>query len=80
MDTPSLDLIVTAVTTSVQQRTWDLGVTASIASLVIDDHYKRSEESAVSTRLLSNVASNDADEQPFLSVKYRKVYKSLYTI
>lgn len=71
VDTPTLDLTVTTVTTSVQLHTWDMSVDASIGSVAIDDHYKREGEE--STQLLSNVTSKDAEKQPFLSVKYTKV-------
>ncbi len=78
VDSPRLDLIVTTITTSVQQRTWDMGVAASIGSVAIDDHFERGGDWAGPTRLLSNGTSNDVEKQPLLSVKYTKVRVCTY--
>ncbi len=72
-DASRLDLTVTSVSTSVQHRTWDTGVTASIGSLTVDDHYKRGVARAESHHMLSTVASEETEKKAFLFVKYNKV-------
>ncbi len=72
---PRIGLIVTSVFTSVQQRTWDMGVAASIGSLTINDHYKRKGTSVKSQHLLTcrSAPGKETEKQTFLSVKYTQV-------
>ncbi len=48
-------------------------MTASIGSLIVDDHYTRGVVRAEPHRLLSTVASEETEKNTFLSVKYKKV-------
>ncbi len=72
-DTSRLSLTVTSVSTSVQHRTWDTGVTASIGSLIVDDHYNMGVVREEPQHMLSTVASEETKKTAFLSVKYNKV-------
>ncbi|XP_064396100.1 intermembrane lipid transfer protein VPS13C-like isoform X3 [Halichondria panicea] len=71
-DTSRLSLTVTSVSTSVQHRTWDTGVTASIGSLIVDDHYNMGVVREEPQHMLSTIASEETKKTAFLSVKYNK--------
>ena len=77
MDSPRLDLLVTSISATVTQKTWDLGVAASVGSLTINDHYKREGMSGGvakegPTCLLYTVTDEGTNSQ-FLSFSYTKV-------
>ena len=77
--TPRLNLVVSSVTASVKQTTWNLSVAASMNSVTIKDYFACGGEGGVAGEaepqlLLAAVAENEQDEGgKFLSVEYVKV-------
>ena len=74
---------MSSVSTSVEQRTWDLGVTASVGSLTVNDYYTcvKKEVVGVAGGVVTVVegepehllSTGDMGKQQLLSFEYNKV-------